>query len=159
MKKTVIISIFAVLGLIAGYFAAPIASIWHIQSNEPDMYGASSLFLVQNFITCHCSNQPPSESVPEVSKDLSMLQRWRNQNPNSQILGQDIGMAYIRLAELEMELGRNLQSNQDLEHGQHELAALGWKDVSAAHLSNLIAQLDSEYKEFPAKTKAVTAAQ
>lgn len=157
MRKAVVVSICALLGLIAGYFAAPIASIWFVQSTEPEMFGAFSLFLVESFVVCNPKNQPPSERVKELSKDLSILQGWRDKNRNSRVLGQEIGLTYVRLSQLEQTLGHDAQADGHMKHGQGELAALGWKDVSAAHLTALVTQLNSECNEVDQRNKAVGA--
>lgn len=158
MRKAIVVSICALLGLIGGYFAAPIASMGFVRLTEPDMFGAMPLFLVEGFIACNPKNQPPSERVEELANYLSILQRSRDQNRNSRVLRQDIGLTYVRLSLLEQKSGNNAQADEDMRHGRDELATVGWKDVSAAHLTALVTQLDSEYKEVDQKNKAVAAA-
>lgn len=155
MTKAIIICICMVLGLTAGYFAAPIASTWYIQSREPDMFGASIFSLVDNFIFCSCGNQPPNEALESVTKDLSILKRWREKNPKSQLLAQEIGLTEVELSRLEQNLGHDQRADEDMKHAQDELAALGWKDVSAAHLIALTVQLNSEYKQADQKNQTV----
>ncbi|MFZ0980909.1 MAG: hypothetical protein WAN23_16010 [Candidatus Acidiferrales bacterium] len=157
MKKTIAISVCVLLGAVAGYFVAPIASIGIIQSTESDMFGAFVLYIMEGQIGCACANQPPAESANEVSKDISILEGWRTQNKVSRVLAQEIGLAKVRLSQLEMQLGRNAQADQDMKSGQKELAALGWKDVSSAHLTALVTQLNSEYSP-PVRKKATTIA-
>lgn len=153
MKRKIAISICGLLGVIAGYFAAPIAAMWYIESTQRDLYGAWELFLVESFIDCNPHNQPPSERVKELSKDLSILQRWQTQNKGSRMLAQDIGLAYARLSRLERELGHDSKATEYMSHSQEELKGLGWKDISPAHLTALVAQLDSEYKQPDQKSK------
>lgn len=155
MTKAIIICVCAVLGLTAGYFAAPFASFWFIQSREPDMFGAFAFSLVDNFVFCSCGNQPPSEALETVTKDLSILRGWREQNPKSRLLAQEIGLTEVELSRLEQNLGHDQRADEDMKHAQDELAALGWKDVSAAHLIALTAQLNSEYKQADQKNKTV----
>jgi hypothetical protein len=155
MRKTIVICACALLGLFAGYFTAPIVSMWFLQSTEPDMFGAFLLSLVDNSVVCNCDNQPPSESLKTLTSDLSTLQRWRTQNQSSHVLGQEIGLVDIRLARLDQELGHQSQADEDMKQGQRELTALGWKDVSPQHLIALTAQLNSEYKPIDQKNKTV----
>jgi hypothetical protein len=125
MRKGIITSVCALLGLIAGYLAAPVASIWLIQSTEPDMFGAFTLFLAESFIACNPKNQPPSERVQELSKNLSLLPGWRDQNRGSRVLSQEIGLTYVRLSQLDQSLGNNAHADEDMRDGQDELTALG----------------------------------
>lgn len=157
MRKAIIISVCAVLGLVAGYFAAPIASIGFIQSREPDLFGAFAFSLVDNFVFCSCENQTPSEALKTVTKHLSILRGWREQNPESRLLPQEIGLTEAELSELEQKLGNDQKADEDMRDAQHELAALGWKDVSAVHLIGVTAQLNSEYKQADQKNKTVAA--
>ncbi|MGC1658368.1 MAG: hypothetical protein WA758_16090 [Candidatus Acidiferrales bacterium] len=136
MKKTIAIFICALLGVAFGYIAAPIASMSFIQSTEPDMFGAFMLATVDSSIACNCENQSASESVKTVTDDLAILQRWRDQNPNSVQLKQEIGLAEVHLARLDAELAHQNQADENIKRAQAELAALGWKNVSAAHLLN-----------------------
>ncbi len=145
MKKAIAIFVCVLLGAAAGYLIAPFASFGIIQITEPDMQGAFLLSLVEDQIGCTCANQPPADSVKEVSKDIAILKGWRAQNQNSRVLGQEIGIAEVRLSQLDTQLGRNAQADQDMSSGQKDLAALGWKDVSSAHLTALDAQLNSQY--------------
>lgn len=145
MKKAIAISVCVLLGAAVGYFVAPFASFAFVQFAEPDLSGAFLLSLVESQIGCACANQPPAESVKEVSKGIAILQDWRARNQGSSVLGQEIGLGDVRLSLLEMRLGHSAQANQDMASGQKELAALGWKDVSAAHLTALVTQLDSDY--------------
>jgi len=155
MKKAIAIFVCALLGLVAGYFAAPAASFLFIQSTQRDMFGAFALSLVDSSVACNCDGQPPSESLKTVKQDLSILQRWRDQNRNSRVLGQEIGLTQVRLSRLEGELGDNTQADADMAKAQEELAALGWRDTSAAHLIALTKQLNSEYKPADQKNKTV----
>lgn len=154
MKKIIAASLCALLGVAFGYFAAPIASMSYIQSREPDMFGAFMLAMVDSSIACNCENQPASESIKTVTDDLATLQRWRNQNPNSVQLKQEIGLAEVHLARLDAELAQQDQADENIKRAQAELAALGWENVSAAHLFALTKQLDSEYQtpNQPSKT-------
>ncbi len=158
MKKAIAISICVLLGAIAGYFIAPFVSFGIIQITEPDMSGAFLLSLVDDQIGCSCANKPPAESANEVSKDISILEGWRTRNQGSHVLAQEIGLAEVRLSQLEMRLGRKAQADQDMASGQEELAALGWKDVSSAHLTALVTRLDSEYSPPVRKNTAPLAA-
>lgn len=157
MRKVIIVCVCALVGLSAGYFAAPLASIGFVQSTEPDMFGAFLLYLADSSTACNCDHQPPSERLKTLASDLSSLQRWRDQNRNSRALSQEIGLTEIRLSRLEQELGHHAQGDDDMKHGQVELTALGWKDVSAAHLIALTTQLNSEYKQVDQKGKTVAA--
>ncbi|HUJ30981.1 MAG TPA: hypothetical protein VLY23_06845 [Candidatus Acidoferrum sp.] len=158
MRKTIAIFVCALLGLCAGYFVAPIASMGFVRWNEPDLFGAFAFSLVDSSISCSCENQPPAETFETLTDDLSTLQRWRKQNPESRILKQEIGLAQVRLSRIEQELGHAAQSDVDMKDGQEELAALGWKNLSAAHLIALTTQLDSEYKQGNQKTKSAVSA-
>ena len=144
--KAMILAICALLGSVGGYFAAPIASNMYIHAKEPDMFGAFLFLLVDNEIVCNCQNRPPNESLRALKKDISILQGWRDQSPNSKMLGQEIGLAEIRLSRIEEASGDEAQAEEALNAARIELAPLGWKDLSAAHLIALTTQLDSEYR-------------
>lgn len=158
MKKTIVISLCALLGLAAGYFAAGPASMWYIQSTEPDMFGAFAFTIVNNSIACTCKNTPPNEALKTVSDGLSTLRGWRDQDRSSLMLAQEIGLAYVRLSQLEQKRGDNVQADSDMKHGQHKLAALGWKDVSPAHLTALVKRMDSPYQAPDQNEKAAAVA-
>jgi hypothetical protein len=158
VKKVIAISVCVLLGAAAGYFIAPFTSFGIIQLTEPDMSGAFLLSLVENQIGCTCANQPPSESIAEVSKSIAILEGWRARNQGSRLLGQEIGLGDVRLSLLATQLGHSAQANQDMTNGQKELAALGWKDVSSAHLTALVKQLNSEYSPPPRRNAAPIAA-
>lgn len=113
---------------------------------EPDMFGAFMLAMVDSSIACDCENQPASQSIKAVTDDLATLQRWRDQNPNSVQLKQEIGLAEVHLARLDSELARQNQADEEMKDAQAELTTLGWKNVSPEHLIALTKQLDSEYK-------------
>ena len=155
MRKAIIISVCAVLGLTAGYFAAPVASFLFVQSREPDMTGAFYFSLIDNFVFCSCGNQPPGEAMNTVTKDLSTLRGWRDQNPGSRLLAQEIGLTEAELSRLDQKLGHEEQADENMKHAQDELTALGWKDVSTAHLIALTEQLNSEYRQADKKNKTV----
>jgi len=158
MKRVIAISVCALLGLVAGYFIAPIASMWFVQSAEPDMFGAFTFYLVDSSVGCNCGNQLPTESLKTLTDDLSILKRWRKQNPESELLRQEVGLTWVRLAQIEQGLGNRPQATEDMQQGQKELALLGWKDVSPDHLFALTRQLDSEYIHPDSNNKAPVAA-
>ena len=158
MKKALVIVVCALLGLVAGYFAAPPASMWYIQSTEPDMFGAFAFTIVDSSIACNCENKPPNEALKTVSDDLSTLRRWRDRNRGSLMLAQEIGLGYVRLSQLEQKLRNSAQADNDMKQGQNELTALGWRDVSSAHLTALVERMDSEHQEAGQNEKAATVA-
>jgi hypothetical protein len=153
MKKAIIVLVCALLGVCAGYFAAPLASMWIVQSTEPDMFGAFLLSLVDGSVACNCDNQPLNESLKTLTSDLAALQRWRNRDPKSRVLSQEIALTNIRLSRLEQELGHDAQADDDMKLAQEELRVLGWNDVSASHLIALTTQLSSEYIKVDQKTR------
>lgn len=155
MRKTIAISVCALLGLSVGYFAAPMASYSFVKSTEPDMFGAFALSMVKNSVACDCDRQPPTENLKTLTQDLSILQRWQDRNRNSLVLGQEIGLTQVRLSRLERELGNNAQVDANMMKAQENLTALGWKDISAKHLVALTEQLDSEYKRVDEKKKSL----
>lgn len=158
MKRLIAISVCALLGIVGGYFAAPIASWWYITSHEPDLLGAQMLYLVECFAACNSEDQAASERVTKLTGYLSTLQTWKAQNPQSQVLDQEIGLIYIRLSQTEGKLGHDAQAKEYLGHAQTELTALGWKNVSAAHLTALVTQLDSENKQDNQKKQTAASA-
>lgn len=122
------------------------------------MFGAFIFYLADNFIFCSCENEPPSEALKTVNKDLSTLRGWRERNPDSRLLAQEIGLTEVQRSRLEQKLGQTSQAEEDMKRAQGELAALGWKDVSAEHLVALATQLGSEYKA-PDRKNGATAAE
>jgi hypothetical protein len=157
VKKKLAICVCVVLGLVAGYFAAPIASMAFVESKDPEMFGGFALFTLESFMDCNCTNQAPGERVQDLSKYLSTIQKWRQQNPKSRVLSQVIGIGNARISLLEMQLGQNAQADEDMKRAGEELRRLGWKDVSPAHLTTLVVQLDSECgtPEQKSKTTAI----
>ncbi len=71
------------------------------------------------------------------------------------MLGQEIGLAEVRLSRVERELGRDTEADRDMKGAQDELAALGWKNVSAEHLVALTKRLDSQYEQPSLRSKSV----
>lgn len=154
--KVAILAVCALLGGVGGYFAAPIASNMYVQAKEPDMFGAFLFYLIDADIICNCQNRPPNEALQTLKKDISLLQGWRRQNPKSQMLAQEIGLAQVRLSRVEESLGDEAQAEAALNAARDELASVGWKDLSAAHLIALTTQLDSEYRPQKQNQKVVS---
>jgi hypothetical protein len=145
MKKVIALSVCAFLGAVTGYFAAPFAAVPVVQASDSAMFWGAILAGAKAEVICDCIGRPTSESAKLVSDHLSTLNRIRKSNPNSKILGQEMGLEYVRLSMLEDKLGQKSQSEEDMKRGQAELAALGWKNVSESHLVYLLTQLDSGY--------------
>ncbi len=158
MKKIIALSICALLGVSAGYACAPVLSVWIVQSTDPEMFFGSTLALYKNMVVCDCNDRPAGESAKELSQYLSTLQTAKGKNQNSSVLSREIGLTYVRLSMIEEKLDQQSQADEDMKHGQTELTALGWKDVSKRHLRSLVTQLDSEYKRVDRKGKAIAAA-
>jgi hypothetical protein len=154
MKRIVAVLACALLGLVGGYFAAPIVSMWFVQSTAPDMFGAFTFYLVDSSVGCNCDGQPPTESLNTLTKDLSILQRWQKQNPESELLRQEVGLTQVRLARIEQALGNLHDANEHMQQAQQELTQLGWKDVASGHLVALTQHLGSEYLHPGPKKKA-----
>jgi hypothetical protein len=159
VKKRLAICVCVVLGLVAGYIAAPIASMAFVESKDREMFGGFALFTLESFMDCNCTNQPPGERLQDLSKHLSTLQKWRQQNPKSRVLSQVIGLGYVRISLLETQLDQNAPADEAMKRAGEELRSLGWKDVSPAHLTALVVQLDSECgtPEQKSKTTAIAA--
>lgn len=157
MKRIIAVSVCALLGLVGGYFVAPIVSMWFVQSTERDMFGAFTFYLVDSSVGCDCDDQPPTESLKTLTNDLSILRQWQKQNPKSELLQQEVGLTQVRLARIEQALGNSHDANEDIQQAQNELTQLGWKDVSFGHLIALTQQLDSEYLRSGPKKKAAVA--
>lgn len=158
MKKIIALSICALLGGLSGYVCSPFLSVGIVQFTDPEMFAGFNLALYNNLVVCDCDNRPAAESANKLSQYLSALQEARTNNPNSSLLAQEIGLTYVRLSMIEKKLDQQSQADEDMKRGQKELAALGWKDVSPAHLTSLVAQLSSEYKQGDGKGKANTPA-
>ena len=155
MKKASILAICGLIGLAVGYIAAPLASVGFIQYTEPDMFGEFLFAVMDSSVACNCDNQPSVESLKILTSDLASLERWRDHNPNSRMLGQEIGLTEIRLSKLDEELGNSVQADEYMKQGQAELGALGWRDLSGAHLVAVTTQLNSEYKRTDHKAATV----
>ncbi len=158
MKKVIAFSICTLLGSLAGYFSAPILSMWVAQSSDPAMFAGAMLANYKSSVVCDYNDRPATEGAKELSEYLSSLKGLRAQNQKSKVLAQEIGLTYVRLSMVEKKLDQQSQADEDMKHGQTELAALGWKDVSKTHLKSLVTQLDSEYKRVDRKDKGVSAA-
>jgi hypothetical protein len=157
MRRVIALSIFALLGGIAGYFAAPVLSVWAAQSADPGMFALGILANYKSSVVCDCNDRPASEGVRELSEYLSSLQKHRVNSQKSKLLAQEIGLVYVRLSILEKKLDQQPRADEDLKRGQAELAALGWRDVSESHLTSLVTQLNSEYKRVDQTSKALAA--
>ena len=144
MKKVIALSVFALLGSIAGYFVAPFAAGAVVQTSDPTFYWGPILAGYKAEVICVCNNRPPSESAKELSEYLSALKNLRSRSPKSKLLAQEMGLAYIRLSIVEGRLAQKSASDDDMKRGQEELRALGWKDVSESHLVYLVAQLNAD---------------
>ena len=158
MKKVIAFSLSALLGILVGYFSAPLLSMWVVQSADPEIFAGSMLAIVKSSVVCNCSGLPPSESVKELSGYLSTLQTLREANKSSKMLAQEIALTEVRLSIIEKILDQRSQAEEEMKRGQLELASLGWKDVSAQHLTALVTQLNSEYKPAAQKVKTESTA-
>jgi|SRR5690348_15453764 len=156
MRKPIALLICALLGVAAGYLAAPPATMAYVQTTEPDMFGAFLLSVIDSSVACDCKNQPLSENLQTVSNDLEMLQHWRIQNPDSLQLKQEIGLVEVHLSRLCDTFGRQDQAGKEMKQAQAELIALGWKNVSPAHLIALTKRLDSEYSNSDQPSQAAS---
>jgi hypothetical protein len=152
MKKAIALSVCMLFGIVLGYFSAPILFMWVAQSSNPEMFIGSML---ANYKICECNDRPPAQGVKELSEYLSILKDDRAQNPGSRMLAQEIGLAYVRRSTLESKINQSAQADEDMRQGQEELASLGWKDLSAAHLTSLVAQLNSDYRPIAPKSEAM----
>jgi hypothetical protein len=157
MKKVIAFSICVLLGGLAGYFSAPILSMWIAQSSDPDIFAGAMLANYKSSVVCDCNDRSANEVEKELSEYLSALQRFKEKDQKSRVLTQEIGLTYVRLSMVEKKLDQPSRADDEMKYGQAELAALGWKDVSAGHLTSLVAQLNSEYKSIERKDKAVSA--
>jgi hypothetical protein len=146
MKKIITLSICALLGGLVGYLAAPVLSMAVAQSSDPDIFSGAILANYKNSVVCDCNGLPANESAKKLSEYLSTLQRYREKDQKSCVLGQEIGLTYIRLSLVEKKLDQQSQSEEHMKRGQAELSALGWKDTSPTHLTSLVTQLNSEYR-------------
>ncbi len=155
MKKIIALSICALLGGLAGYFAAPVLSMAIAQSSDPDIFAGAILANYKNSVVCDCNNLPANESAKNYQKYLSALQSYREKDQKSTVLAQEIGLTYVRLSLVEKKPDQQSQSEEDMKRGQAELSALGWKDTSPAHLTSLVIQLNSEYKSVDRQNKTV----
>lgn len=156
MKRRIIVSVCVLLGLIAGYFAAPIASMAYLHATDAKAVGTFIFFLMANFTECNCTNQLPSERVKDLTKYVSTEQELKDRSPESKMLPQLIGLTEVRISLLEQQLGHSAASDEAMKRGRGELTGLGWKDVSPEHLTAVVAQIDSECR--PPDPKVNTAA-
>jgi hypothetical protein len=157
MKKIMAFSICALLGGLAGYFCAPILATGLAQSSDSDIFAGAMLANYKSSVVCDCNGRPANEVVKELSEYLSALQRFREKDQKSKVLAQEIGLTHVRLSMVEKKLDQPSRAEEEMKRGQAELAALGWRDVSAGHLTALVAQLNSEYRPVDRKDKAVSA--
>jgi hypothetical protein len=158
MKKAIALSISILFGIVLGYFSAPVLFIWVAQSSNPEMFIGSMLANYKDSVICECNERPPAQGIKELSRYLSILKDARAQNPGSRMLAQEIGLAYVRRSTLESKIMQNAQADEDVRQGQEELASLAWKDLSSTHLTALVAQLNSDYRPFAPKSKAMATA-
>lgn len=158
MKKIIALSICTILGTLAGYFAAPILSMAAAQSSDPDIFAVAMLANYKNSVVCDCLGQPVKESAKGLSEYLSILQKFREKNQKSAVPAQELGLTYVRLSLVERRLDEQSHADEDMKHGQAELATIGWKDTSSTHLTFLVTQLNSEYKPADGNKKTVAAA-
>jgi hypothetical protein len=156
MRKKIAIAACALLGLCAGFFAAPLASEAILWSTEPDIFSATIVSMIISDAACACDNRSRAESLKSLTDDLTILKKWHLQDPKSHTFPQQIGLTEVRLSRIEHELGHPAEADADMKLGQQGLAALGWQDVSPAHLNALITQLNSEYQ--PVDKKNASAA-
>jgi hypothetical protein len=157
MKKIIVFSICALLGGLAGYFCAPILATGLAQSSDPDIFAGAMLANYKSSVVCDCNDRPANEVAKELSEYLSTLQRFREKDQKSKLLAQEIGLTYVRLSMIEKKLDQPSRAEEEMKRGQAELVALGWGDLSAGHLTSLVAQLNSEYTPVGRKDKTTSA--
>jgi hypothetical protein len=157
MKRATILLACGILGGISGFFTAPFASMGFVQSTEPQLFGAFVFSLVDRSIVCNCETQPPDQAIKTLKSDLSSLEKWQGQNEKSNVVAQEIGLAEVRLSQLERELSRNAEADRDMKSAQEQFKALGWKDISGEHLVALTKQLNSEYRSVDRNGNSVAA--
>ncbi len=74
MKKIIALSICALLGGLAGYFAAPVLSMAVAQSSDPDIFAGAMLANYRNSVVCDCNDLPANESAKSYQ---NIFQRFR----------------------------------------------------------------------------------
>jgi hypothetical protein len=154
MKKPIAFSICALLGALAGYAAAPIAASIAFQTNDPELAWGSVFGGARTETICDCVGRAASENIKSLSQSISTDEILHTSNPNSKIIAQDLGLTYVRLSMIERKIGQEAQSEDSMKHGQAQLKAIGWKDVSERHLVHLVTQLNSEFKPAGNKTNS-----
>lgn len=153
MKKVIAFSICALLGGVAGYFSAPSLSRVVATWTEPQMFFITLLASDKSSVVCDCNDRPSNETEKELVRYLAVVQKAREKSPQSKMLAQETGLAYVRLSMIEQKLSQQSQAVGDIKRGQTELTALGWRDVSEPHLTSLVTQLNSEYQHLDGKYK------
>lgn len=156
MKRAIALSVCALLGAFAGYAAAPIAASIAFQSTDPELAWGSVFGGARTETICDCVGAQASENIMSLSQSISTDEILHTSNPNSKIIAQDLGLNYVRLSMTEKKIGQEAQSEDSMKHGQAQLKAIGWKDVSEKHLVHLVNQLNSEFKPASEKTNSNT---
>lgn len=134
------------IGVAAGYFAAPIASTGYVGWREPDLFASVIFYMADNFAFCLCQNEPLDQSIKTVTRSLKDFETWHAKDPSSRYLRQEVGLLETQRARLELQAHQSVQAERDIRDAQSALSAVGWRDVSQTHLLKVTAQISSEYR-------------
>jgi hypothetical protein len=160
MKRIAAVAVCALLGLLGGYFVAPVMSVWMVQSVEPELFAASIFYVLDSTSRCNCDGEPRSESLHTLTTNLSILHQWQKQDQKhifkSELLQQEVGLTQAKLAQTERASGNLSGAEDHLRQAQQEFTQLGWKDVTPVHLYALTQQMATECVD-PSPNKKTTA--
>ncbi len=149
MKKFIPTPVGLLLGLILGLLGWQMAAGLMIRVREPQLFGNFVFSLVRNAAICDCANRPPQASRDSLLRYWQAVQKLRDAKPEPQsaeILALESGLTEVRLSVVDQRLGNMVDSNNYMKRGQQELTALGWSNVSAAYLQNVVNRWDAQYK-------------
>jgi hypothetical protein len=161
MKKFIPTPAGLLLGLILGLLGWEMAAGLMARAREPRLFGSFMFSLVRNAAICDCANRPPQESRDRLLRYWQTVQKLRDAKPEPQaaeMLALESGLTDVRLSVVDQRLGNTVDSNDHTKRAQQELSALGWTNVSAAYLQNVVNRWDAQYKTpRPTKSTAQTA--
>ena len=80
---------------------------------------------------------------------LKAVQKHRDakpEPPSDKMLALESALTDVRLSVVDQKLGNGTESAEYVKRAQQEFSALGWTNVSAAHLQNVVYRWDAQYR-------------
>jgi hypothetical protein len=149
MKRLIPAAAGLVVGLILGYFAGSLAAAGAIMVHEPRLFSSFAFAGYRSTVICDCENRPAQQARESLLGYWGIVQKHRDAkppSPSNSILALESALTDVRLSVVDQKLGNAAEAGDYMKRAQQELSALGWSNVSAGYLQNVVYRWDTQYR-------------